>query len=82
MDILTNQLEDSKIYILEDFIDQNVEITTEENVFKGTCRSIDGYLNVILENVLFESRKDEGESTLELRTCFVPGTVIKHINIL
>lgn len=62
------------------FLDKRVAITKgDSNCFVGMCRSIDGYLNVVLEDAEYaEKTKDP----VNLKTCFVTGNSLKHISII
>jgi len=66
--------------ILQHFIDKEVEVFREDCTFTGVCRSIDGYLNSVLENVTFKTK--ETQATVHFKTCFVVGNSIRHISII
>ena len=62
--------------IFQDFVDNSVNVKTENCNFKGICRSIDGYLNTVLEDVeITENGMKEF-----LKTCFINGGLVKYIN--
>lgn len=63
--------------IFGDFIDRNVVVKTETSQFSGICRSVDGYLNTSLENAKFTGDSE----TVDLKSCYVVGGSVKHINL-
>lgn len=77
-----NLAEDKSIF--SEFIDKLVSVKTENCSFEGICRSIDGYLNAVLENVEFYLQTAEGKEIekTHLKTCFLAGGSIKHLNII
>lgn len=60
------------------FIDKEVKVLKDESVIQGICRSIDGYLNTILENAIY-TRKLDGK-TIKMKSCFVTGGSVKNIS--
>ena len=72
-------IEDKSIF--PDFVDKMMEVQTEGYVLQGILRSIDGYLNCVLENVKIVAQTEPQES-INLKTCFLRGITIKHINTL
>ncbi|ELA41081.1 uncharacterized protein VICG_01874 [Vittaforma corneae ATCC 50505] len=66
--------------ILNDFIDKRITMVREDSIFEGECRSMDGYLNTVLENATFKNK--ENGASMSLKTCFVIGNSVKHISIL
>lgn len=74
----TKNLCESEIYTR--FLDKRVAIRkSDSNCFTGVCRSIDGYLNVILENVEYTEKNND---PVRLQTCYVTGNLLKHISII
>lgn len=89
-----NKTED--ISIFQRFVDKKIGIlkgdckNSDLYEIRGICRSIDGYLNVALENCIFKNISKPDEEILEnkvpatissakLKTCFVTGNSLKHI---
>ena len=67
------------IDILNKLLDQKVIVKYIDNIeFEGILRSIDGYLNVVLENVSVKFMKNHIDT---LNHCFIRGIHIKHIYI-
>ncbi len=61
--------------VSKDFLNKKIELVYfDDLVIKGTCLSIDGYLNTVLKDVTV------GEG-VNLKSCFVRGIKIKHIGI-
>jgi len=79
--------------IFDDFIDKKVKIVkgdfNKNQLYQltGLCRSIDGYLNTVLEDCILldlaesqNTEKTNCEETQErFKTCFVTGNSLKHI---
>lgn len=66
---------DSEFY--KNYIDKNIKIILQDEAqCTGVCRSIDGYLNVVLENAEFDSPSSDN---LCLSSCLIRGTGVKHI---
>lgn len=67
------------IDILNKLLDQKVIVKYIDDIeFEGTLRSIDGYLNVVLENVSVKFMKNSVDT---LNHCFIRGIQIKYIYI-
>lgn len=79
-DLSKSEMDMLNAEILEDFIDKRIRIVREDSIFEGECRSMDGYLNTILENAMFKNK--ENGTSVSLKTCFVIGSSVKHISIL
>lgn len=77
---LKSEIQQLNVEILQRFVDKCVEVCRDDSTLEGVCRSIDGYLNVILENSVFKD-KESGEK-MHLKTCFVVGSSIKHIRCI
>lgn len=62
------------------FLDKKVAVKKgESNCFIGICRSIDGYLNIVLEDVKYT---EKAKDSISLKTCFVTGNSLKHVSII
>lgn len=77
---MCDKLELINAKMLEKFVDRKVKIYKNDCALEGICRSIDGYLNTILENAVFINK--EQKIMANLKTCLVIGSTIKHINII
>lgn len=61
----------------KNYIDKKVKVVTQEmEVCEGVCRSIDGYLNVVLEDAML------GKGECRMRECLIRGLAVKHIVII
>lgn len=68
------------IELYKNFIDKKVIARWQDGtLMKGICRSIDGYLNIVLENVEYADEKES--STINLSNCFVKGSFLTHIEL-
>ncbi|KAI5151682.1 U6 snRNA-associated Sm-like protein LSm2 [Enteropsectra breve] len=66
--------------IYSNFIDKKVGITLRnEALICGICRSLDGYLNIVLEGAVYRHVADTEES---FSSCFVRGMSVMHIEVM
>lgn len=72
-------MEETEFY--RSLVDRRVSLRYRGDAYlTGTCRSIDGYLNVIIEDgEYFEA---PGTDAVRLVSCFVRGGALRHIEVL
>lgn len=87
-------LELTNTQVLSEFVDKNVRVYRDDSHIEGICRSLDGYLNCVLENAVFLEREQidqklstptgeaSAQTCLKLKTAFISGSSVKHISIL
>lgn len=64
------------------FVDRRVTAQcTNETRIEGICRSMDGYLNMVLEEARIVGSPDT-DSPLTVSTCLVNGSSVKHVQLL
>lgn len=72
-------MEETELYKI--FIDKKVSLRYRGDAYLvGTCRSIDGYLNVIIEDGEYFEGAETG--AMKVSSCFVRGGALRHIEVL
>ncbi len=69
-------MDDIELY--KTFIDKKVIAKWQDGTLMyGICKSIDGYLNMVLENARYFEEKENSE--IEFSNCFLKGSFLTHI---
>lgn len=72
---------EDEVQLYKKFIDRKILIKyAGDGYFTGVCRSIDGYLNTVLEGGLFFEGDDA--EPISVSTGFVKGGALRHIELL
>lgn len=66
-------------HLYREFLGKKVLVKSANgSICSGICRSVDGYLNIVLEDVSYSGNED----SLALKTCFIKGSGILHLELI